>query len=156
MSRPCRAPIAAARRPRQRGAAAVELAVLMLATVVLMVPTFVIGRTLWQYNVLKHATYDAARYLAAVPAHQFDDPAVPARAKLMVAQALIAAGVAPASSQAALMGQVDVICPNVPVCAGVPETILVQAYFSINDPAALSMTGRVIKLPAFSTVRYGN
>lgn len=148
-----------ARRWRQRGTAAVELSVLMLATVMLIVPTFVLCRTLWQYNVLKHATYDAARYIAAVPLYQLSDSSVDMRdvAKQMVATSLIAAGVAPTSAKTALLAQVDVLCPGVTACkAGTPDTIIVQAYLSVSDPVSLSMSGRLVKLQAFSTVRYGN
>lgn len=147
------------RRQRQSGAAAVELAILMLFTIMLIIPTFVLGRTLFQYSVLKHATYDAARYLAAVPLYQLNDPNVDMRdaAKQMVALSLIAAGVAPASTKAALVSHMDVYCPGVVACtAGTPDTIVVQAYLSVNDPVSLSMTGRLVKLTAFSTVRYGN
>lgn len=149
-----------ARRQRQRGSAAVELAVLMLFTIVLIIPTFVIGRTLWQYNALKHATYDAARYIAAVPLYQLNDPDVDLRdaAKLMVARSLIAAGVAPASAQARLISQTDVYCPGVigGCRTATPDTIVVKAYLQVSDPLSLSMTGRLVSLLAISSVRYGN
>ena len=78
-------------------------------------------------------------------------------AKQMVARSLIAAGLAPASARTALVNQVDVLCPGVTACnAGTPDTIIVQAYLSVNDPVSLSMTGRLVGLQAFSTVRYEN
>lgn len=148
------------RRARQAGAAAVELSVLMLATLVLIIPTFVIGRTLWQYNVLKHATYDAARYIAAVPLYELRDfdVDVQGQAKLMVARTLIAAGVAPASSQGSLVGLTEVTCagPVVGCRTATPETITVKVSIQVSDPVSLGIVGRLVQLTAVSTVRYAN
>jgi Flp pilus assembly protein TadG len=43
---------------------AVELALLLTPLMFLLLGAFVLGHVFWQYNVLKNATYSAARYVA--------------------------------------------------------------------------------------------
>jgi len=50
--------------PRQRGVAAVELAVMMLPLVILTFGTTEYGRAVYQYNTLVKSSRDAARYLS--------------------------------------------------------------------------------------------
>jgi Flp pilus assembly protein TadG len=54
-------------RRSQRGAAAVEVAFVVLVLFTLLVGAFVIGRLIWQYNVVRAATMNAGTYLAAAP-----------------------------------------------------------------------------------------
>lgn len=52
---------------RQRGLAAVELAIVMPVLVLLLMFPLYLGRVFWHYTVLQHAAQDAARYLSRVP-----------------------------------------------------------------------------------------
>jgi Flp pilus assembly protein TadG len=54
-----------ARRGRERGSVAVELALILLATSGIMAAAFTYGRAMWQYNAVKNASNSAARYLIA-------------------------------------------------------------------------------------------
>jgi Flp pilus assembly protein TadG len=57
------------RRPtsRQRGVAAVELAIILPILVALLAVPLFFGRVLWHYSVAQKAAHDAARYLSSVP-----------------------------------------------------------------------------------------
>jgi Flp pilus assembly protein TadG len=143
----------------QRGIAAIELALLMTATVFILVPTFVIAHALWQYTVLKQATDNAARYLAALPPYQLNsvDPDARDVARHMVARAVIDAGMVSPGNQAAFEGQIDVYCPGVVACRSkTPDTVVVGAYMTIVDPASLSLDGSPWMFQTISTVPYGN
>lgn len=52
----------------QRGAAAVELAIVLAVLLLLAAGIIEFGRAYWYYNALDRATRDAARYLSALPA----------------------------------------------------------------------------------------
>jgi Flp pilus assembly protein TadG len=83
---------------RQRGAAAVELAVILSATMLLMLPALAFCVLLfYQYNVVKTASDDAAAYLASIPRAAFmtnaQRQAAKALAAQMVADAVTGAGI---------------------------------------------------------------
>jgi Flp pilus assembly protein TadG len=71
---------------RQRGVAAVELAILMPVVMIFMLalPLF-FGRVLWHYTVVHKAAHDAARYLATVSVADMKN-ATRAAAAIQVAQ----------------------------------------------------------------------
>jgi Flp pilus assembly protein TadG len=143
----------------QRGIASIELALIMSAMVMILVPTFVIAHALWQYTVLKQATDNAARYFAALPRYQLTsiDPDARDIAKHMVAKALIDAGMLPADGEAAFVAQIDVYCPGVVACRSqIPDTVVVGAYMTVTDPASLSLDGSPWMVQTISTVPYGN
>jgi Flp pilus assembly protein TadG len=52
---------------RQRGVAAVELAIILPILVVLLAVPFFFGRVFWHYSVAEKAAHDAARYLSSIP-----------------------------------------------------------------------------------------
>lgn len=54
-------------RARQRGIAAVELAIILPILVALLAVPFYFGRVLWHYTVAEKAAHDAALYLSSVP-----------------------------------------------------------------------------------------
>lgn len=59
---------------RQRGVAAVELALLFPILLLLLTLPLYFGRTLWHYEVACNATQDAARFLSGVPAIEIKNP----------------------------------------------------------------------------------
>lgn len=52
---------------RQRGIAAVELAIILPILVALLAVPFYFGRVFWHYTVSEKAAHDAALYLSSVP-----------------------------------------------------------------------------------------
>lgn len=52
-------------RKRQEGVAAVELAIIYVTMFAIIPFVFLIGRLFLQYNVIKHAAFDAAQYVAS-------------------------------------------------------------------------------------------
>lgn len=55
------------RRHRERGIAAVELALLLPVLVSMLALTMFFGRVLWHYTAAQKAAHDAARYMSTVP-----------------------------------------------------------------------------------------
>lgn len=60
---------------RQRGIAAVELAIILPVLVLMLAFPLYLGRVYWHYTVLQHAAQDAARYLSKVPVSELSNPA---------------------------------------------------------------------------------
>jgi Flp pilus assembly protein TadG len=115
-----------------RGAAAVELAIVIIVMLVMTAGIVEFGRAFWYYTALDKATRDAARYLSAVPEADMVDASKAAaavtKAKGLVVAAVNDAGVRPAVGA----GDVDVACD--PDCAGSkPNNITV----SISSPITL-------------------
>lgn len=143
----------------QRGVAAIELALIMTFTVVILVPTFVIAHALWQYTVLKQATDNAARYIAALPLYQLSatDPDPRDVARRMVAQAAVDAGVVAAAEENSFFANVEAYCPGVVNCrSSIPDTVVVGTYLTVIDPSSLSLGGAPWTFATISTVPYGN
>lgn len=148
------------RAPRrwQRGIAAIELAVIMGAMLIVLVPTAAVAHVIWQYTVFKHATHNAASYMAGLaPAQLAPNIGV---ARQMVADELVANGVISVAASTAMMANLMVICsaPDTGDCTSgkSPETIQVSGYILIADPAGLSFSGGSWPLRAFATIRYQN
>lgn len=147
-------------RPRrwQHGIAAIELALIMSAMLVVLVPTAAIAHVIWQYTVFKHATYNAARYMAAsAPAELAANAVV---AKQMVADELVANGAISAGDSASVISQLTIFCsfPDTGQCASGKgtETIQVSGDIWIANPSGLSFSGEPWALSAGTTVRYRN
>lgn len=79
---------------RQRGIAAIELAIVAGVCCLLLPYMLVFGRVFWQYSVLQKAVHDAARYMASVPGRELGTEdgftAARTRARAMVRAAAIA------------------------------------------------------------------
>jgi Flp pilus assembly protein TadG len=148
---------------RQAGAAAVEFALIVAATAIVLPATFVFFRVFWQYNVLRQATSDAARYMATVPVYQLGatSPRPVDVARRMVARAVVAAGILPASEEEAAYDNVVVYCPGAQVnnCAPRPDLITVTTSLNVTTPASL---GEIMggagswTFYANTSARYGN
>lgn len=147
-----------ARRARQRGVAAVELAVLLGLMVVLLFTPCIIALALFQGTVAQRAVHNAAHMIALYPPFQrvaaSSDPA--GQAVAMVGNALIAAGVVAPGSD--LADQIDVTC-TVPVsikCRSnvVPEQIRVGVFLDIFDPNSTFLNDYPVQVTVYSTDRY--
>jgi Flp pilus assembly protein TadG len=120
------------RAPRQRGLAAVELAMVLPVLVLLLMFPLYLGRVFWHYTVIQHAAQDAARYLSRVPVSEITNTtrvaSVAAVAQTIVAEEM--ADLAPGS-----------VAPNVEVkcgagnCTGFtkPSTVRVFIELQIED-----------------------
>lgn len=126
---------------RQRGAAAVELAILLVATMVLMPAVALFAMVFFQYSVMKDATRDAAMYMATLPNAALVDQIERERA-IVVAQGMVRE----AAVQAGMTGLTRVYAATV-LCDGAtcadffPEAIDVNVVFTINDVLFSHWTG---------------
>ena len=120
----------------QRGAAAVELALILSATIVLLPAVALFARVFFQYSVMKEA------YMAGIPRAAFYDETERNRsfgiAQRMVSDAAIAAGMT-GSTQVA---PAYVECDNATCFGAVPQVLGVTVTFRIDDAIFNSLTGR--------------
>lgn len=103
----------------QRGVAAVEFALILLASVFLLPVVLLFARVFYHYNVLKQATQDAANAMAATPRIEMATSsgmnAAKARSSQMVFRAIADAGIAPSSELF-----VDLYCNGAQCIPGMP------------------------------------
>lgn len=117
---------------RQRGVAAVELALSMSVLMLVLVLPLFLGRILWHYTVAQKAAHDAARYLASASA---EDMRNSTRAGYVTA---MASSIANAELAELKPGQqapnVTILC-NGANCGGftVPATVTVIVQLQIDD-----------------------
>ena len=119
----------------QRGVAAVELAIILSATLFLLPALVLFGRLFYQYNVIKLACQDAALYMASLPpAAVLDDTERQLSegiARQLVSNAAVGAGL---QSPASIVSAAVVSCDDGTVCIGaIPHTFRVTASFRFND-----------------------
>lgn len=86
-------------KKRQRGIAAVELALILLFTSFILPVVFLFARVFYHYNVIKQATQDAANAMASTPRMELITSsgmaAVKARSVQLVISAIESAGITP-------------------------------------------------------------
>lgn len=136
------APRSGAFKRLARGTAAVELAVLLSATIVLLPAVALFAKVFYQYSVMKEATRDAATYLGSLPRAAVKDAGERKRAEAlaerMVADAAIGAGMSGSTSVEAAYVECDNhSCTNI-----VPEMFGVTVTFTIDDKIFNALTGR--------------
>ena len=125
----------------QHGAAAVELALILLATVVMVPAVALFAKVFFQYSVIKGATQDVATYLATLPPAAIKDLAERERA-FAVGQRMVSA----AADGAGLNGSTTVepvlmLC-NGFLCSGpVPPVFMAKVTLSIDDTLFNALTG---------------
>lgn len=123
-----------ARRQRQRGVAAVELALILLMASFILPVVFLFARVFYHHNVLKQATQDAANYMASAPRIELMTPdgmsAVRDRAKKMVRDAVAGSGIRPPNNLT-----VDIRCNIDEVCDSLEtfDDVEVKAVFTMVD-----------------------
>jgi len=135
------APFRGAGKQLARGTAAVELAVILTATLVLMPAVALFAKVFFQYSVMKEATLNAAAYLSSLPPAGVKDDSERARAvaiaQRMVQDAAIGAGMSGATS----VEPAYVECDNHSCAGQVPEVFGVTVTFTIDDGAFSAFTG---------------
>lgn len=145
------------RMPRQGGAAAVEMALLLPFFVLLMSLALFLGRYFWHYTAAQKAAQDASRYLSTISEQEMRDEALaPAAAEIardiidMELAGLNTGGTAP---------RVDVQCGN-EACLGftgaaLPVTVTVIVRMDMHDHIFGMDLGRYgVRMVARSEVRY--
>jgi Flp pilus assembly protein TadG len=140
---------------RQRGIAAVELALVLPAFVLLLAATVFIGRTLYHYQAMQKAAHDATRYLASAPALEVSSSSRMA-GTVAVARAIAGAEIADLYSSDPPV--VSVMCNGGGACAGfsVPVTVAVRIESLLGDDLVpvnpYGLNG--VDLTAQATMRY--
>lgn len=115
---------------KQKGTAAVELAIICMMAITIIPFIFLFGRVFWHYNVLKQAAFDAARYVASAHASKMiaNSADVTSKATALVADAVAVAGMDPG---------VDVmtLCLPTYICSQTSGgTIKVVVAATLTDP----------------------
>jgi Flp pilus assembly protein TadG len=146
----------AQRNRRQRGIAAVELALVLPAFVLLLAATVFLGRTLYHYQVMLKAAHDATRYLASAPALEVSSSARMA-GTVAVARAIADAEIADLHTGGD-PPVVSVMCNSGGACAGfsVPVNVGVRIESLLGDDLVpvnpYGLNG--VDLTAQATMRY--
>ncbi|HEY0061939.1 MAG TPA: TadE family protein [Telluria sp.] len=136
------APRSGAFKRLAHGAAAVELALILSATIVLMPAVALFAKVFFQYSVMKEATRDAAAYLASLPAAAVKDDAERARA-IGVAQRMVHDAAIGASMHGTTSVEPAYVeCDNHSCAGQVPDLFGVTVTFTIDDEAFNALTGR--------------
>lgn len=136
---------------RQRGIAAVELALVLPILLVLLAFRLYLGRVLWHYTVIERAAQAAARYLSIIPASEIKNtttaPAVAAVANHIVAAET--AELAPGS----VLPLVNINC-DTGTCGGIttPGTVRGTIEVAMDDIFYAGVTG--LSVPFTSYVSY--
>ncbi|SHH40797.1 TadE/TadG family type IV pilus assembly protein [Massilia sp. CF038] len=139
--KPAASPRGAIRR-LARGAAAIELAVILSATIVLLPAVALFAKVFFQYSVMKEATRDAASYLASLPPAAIKDDGERARAIVLAQRMVQEAAMGASMSGSTRVEQAYVECDN-HSCAGmVPQLFGVTVTFTIDDAMFNALTGR--------------
>lgn len=128
----------------QRGAAAVELALLLPILVAFLVLPYFFARFYWHYSVAEKAAQDAARYLSSISVQEMRSSTL-APAAATVASEIARAEVAELGPGHAAP-TVSVLCGPVP-CGGVggaslPQTVRVYVWMDMFDMSGVVDTGR--------------
>jgi hypothetical protein len=145
-------------RKRQRGAAAIELALILPVLIVFLTFPIFYASVFWHYTVAQKAAKDAARYLSAVSAQEMRSKKF-APAAAAIASEIAKTEIAELAPGSAIDDPV-IECNGVP-CKGVtggalPTTVHVYITFDMYDTFfGVAYTGRYgLKIQSDVTMRY--
>lgn len=144
-------------RSRQRGAAAVELALLLPIFVFIMSFPLFLGRYFWHYTAVQKATQDAARYLSTISEQEMRDPVL-AESAAALAASIVQMEISELDS-GGQRPRIAVLCGEDP-CQGVtssslPETVTVGIRMDMVDHIFGLDSGRYgLRLNVRYEVRY--
>jgi len=138
---------------RQRGIAAVELALVLPILLLLLAFPLYLGRVLWHYTVIERAAQDAARYLSTIPASEIKNTAL-APAVAAVASNIAAAEIAELAP-GSVLPVVNINCDSA-TCAGIttPSTVRVSIQVQVDDIFYSGVTGLSVPLTAYVSYPY--
>jgi Flp pilus assembly protein TadG len=143
-------------RGRERGVAAIELALLLPILIVTLAPLILYARYMWHYTVAQKAAQDAALYMSTISAAEMKAKPLANAAKgiaIEIARREVA-DLAPGEE----IGDADVIC-DTNTCGfktgSVPKTVTVSVAFHVTDPFFNTYLGRYgLPVEANVTMRY--
>ncbi|MYN19938.1 hypothetical protein GTP81_24650 [Rugamonas sp. FT107W] len=141
------------RASRQRGIAAIELALILPVLLILLVFPLFFGRLFWHYSVMDRAAQDAARYLSSIPLSEIRNPAR-APALAAVAKSIVDAELAElAPGPDGIF--VTIGCDTFQ-CAGfsAPTTVNVAIQLQLTDIFFSNVTSLTIPLTANASYPY--
>lgn len=129
----------------QRGAAAVEFALLIPVFVFVLIFPVLLGRCMWHYTAAQKAAYDAARYMSTISAQEMREPDL-AMTAADIATEIAATEVEQLSPGGNNKITIQVACGGLS-CIGVhsdalPETVTVSVQISMYDPIFRMNLGR--------------
>jgi Flp pilus assembly protein TadG len=118
---------------RHRGAAAVEMAIILPVMMLLLAFPLLFGRIFWHYAVMQSAVHDSATYLARVPIAEMTSQARGAGAADLAHDIAMVetAELAPGEGYIVV---VTVLCDGNACGSGVPFNISVVAQVRLYDP----------------------
>jgi cbb3-type cytochrome oxidase subunit 3 len=130
---------------RQRGASAVELALILPMLVTLLMAPLFVAVFFWHYTVVQKAAQDGARYLATISEREMREPAL-AQAAGRIATEIVETELAELGS-VGKAADVQVYCGPSRKCTGftngqLPPTVLVFVELHVQDIFGLVDTGR--------------
>jgi cbb3-type cytochrome oxidase subunit 3 len=134
--------------PRQRGAAAVECAIVLPILVLLLTFFVFYAQVLWHYTVAQKAAYDSARYLSTITEQEMRD-GVLARAAEKIANDIVQAEIAELKPGRGAKPEVVVQCGGIP-CEGVWDAALPQ---TVSVSVRMGMYEEFFR--AYNLSRYG-
>lgn len=135
------APPRGAMRRFQRGAAAIELALIISATLVLLPALALFAQVFYKYSVIKGATLHAAIYLSTLPAAAVKNDSERARA-FALAQRMIDDAAAGASLSGSTKVYPAIFLCNATSCNGaLPRVFIVKVQLTIEDLLFSEFTG---------------
>jgi hypothetical protein len=137
-----------ARIRRQRGVAALELALILPIFLILLSLPLYFGRIFWHYTVAQKAAHDAARYLSSVPLKEMKDP-TKINAELALAADIIQAEVGELNP-GPYKPAVTILCNNI-TCSGftTPVTIRVDVELYMVDIFFSTYTSMILGYESF-------
>ena len=120
----------------QRGAAAVEFALLLPIFLVILTVPLLTARCLWHYTAAQKAAFDAARYLSGISAQEMREPAL-ALAAADIAKYIIDTEIESLQPGENYDIEVEILCGG-NQCRGVrsgalPDTVTVSVSMNIFD-----------------------
>lgn len=118
---------------RHRGAAAVEMAVILPVMMLLLALPLLFGRMFWHYAVTQSAAHDAATYLSRVPIAEMTSSARGSHAADL-AHDIVMAETAELSPGGDYPVSIGVLCDGAPCDFGVPVNITVEVRARMYDP----------------------
>lgn len=134
------APSRGAWRRLQHGAAAIELAMVISATLVLLPALALFAQVFYKYSVIKGATQNGAAYLATLPPASIKDDIERARAFALVQRMVDEAAAGASLAGSTRVFPATILC-NGNTCTGmVPRVFIVKVSLTIEDLAFSGLT----------------
>lgn len=126
----------------QLGVAAVELALLLFPTIVLLPAVVLFGRIFYQYSIMKGATQDAASYMASLSATALRDVDERKRAIAVAQQIVSNAALEGGMMKATKVYAAVVVCDGSECAETNPNNLDVSVTFSLHGAMFTELTGK--------------